>query len=154
MIGLKLEQAKGLFFDDKKILDRAEREELRALAKFGAYVRRRARSSIRKRQRVSDPGEPPSSHVGLLRKFIFFFVEKSDKNVVIGPIRLNQKQELPTIPELLEYSGDAVRRQATLRNRLAVWSRRLHYRARPYMHPAFEAELPNAPELLRDKIKE
>lgn len=155
MIGIKLEQAKGLFFDVKKVMDRADRAELKALSKFGAFVRRRARSSIRKRKRSAEPGFPPSSHLGLLRDFIFFFVEKEDKNVIIGPILLNKQNQTPTVPESLEYGGDAVvRRAIKVHGEKLIAKRTLHYRGNPFMHPAFEAELPNAPELLKDKIKE
>ena len=84
-IGMKLNQAKGLFFDRQPVLNAVSRSERRVLSKFGAFVRRGARSSIRKRKSVSEPGSPPSSHTGLLRKMIFFVYEPARASVVIGP---------------------------------------------------------------------
>ena len=52
-------------------------------------VRTTARHSIHKRKRTIAPGEPPSSHTGLLRRFIFFGYDRERRSVVIGPARLN-----------------------------------------------------------------
>ena len=49
------------------------------------FVRTTAQHSIRKRKSVSRPGQPPSSHVGTLRRLIFFAYEPAKKNVMIGP---------------------------------------------------------------------
>jgi len=65
-------EIKQLFFDSPKVVRAVDRTTRRVLSKFGAFVRRTARSSIRKRKRISEPGSPPSSHSGLLKKFIFF----------------------------------------------------------------------------------
>lgn len=146
MIGFRLDTAKSKFFDPKKIQDPAEKAKLSMLAKFGAYVRRRAKSSIRKRKRASLPGFPPSSHLGLLKDFIFFFVEREKGNVVIGPILLGRGDG--TAPRVLEHGGDALRRRGRLRKEKAC-----HYRERPYMQPAFDKEIEKAPELLKDSIK-
>jgi hypothetical protein len=154
-IGMRLEAAKRFLFDPTKVLDRAERAELSALAKFGAYVRRRAKSSIRKRRRSAEPGSPPSSHVGWIRDFLFFFVGRKKKDVVIGPILLNSvSSESDRAPELLEKGGDAVRRRYDAKRRTYGSMRRLRYRGNPFMVPAFNAELPNAPEPFRGQVKE
>lgn len=62
---IHLEAAKGNFFDRKAVLAAVDKATLRVLSKFGAFVRRRAKSSIRKRKKASPPGQPPSSHSGL-----------------------------------------------------------------------------------------
>jgi hypothetical protein len=147
MIGMKLNEAKGKFFDPKAVKDPAERAQLRMLSRFGAFVRRRAKSSIRKRKRTAEPGMPPSSHTGLLKDFIFFFVEKAQKNMVAGPILLNQGEG--DAPRLLEHGGDAIRRRLTGRKQEYT----AHYQGNPFMAPAFQEELPKAPELLRDSIR-
>lgn len=90
MIGMRLKQAKRGFFDADAVLKRMDRATARALSKFGSFVRTRARTSIKKRKGISAPGSPPSSHTGLLRKWILFAAEPQRKNVVIGPIKLNQ----------------------------------------------------------------
>lgn len=91
MIGLKMSAAKGMFFDSPKVLRAADRATRRVLSRFGAFVRRAAKSSIRKRKRVSAPGQPPSSHTDLLKKFIWFGYDANHQSVVIGPVALNQK---------------------------------------------------------------
>ena len=91
MIGMKLQQAKGLFFDRASVMSAADRATRRVLSKFGAYVRQTARTSIRKRKSISQPGQPPSSHTGLLKRNIFFVFSPDTQSVVIGPILLNEK---------------------------------------------------------------
>jgi hypothetical protein len=155
MIYMRLVAAKGRFLDPTKVLDKAERAELSALAKFGAYCRRRMKSMIRRRKRSADPGSPPSSHLGWLRDFIFFFVDRKKKDVVIGPILLNSvSSESDRAPELLEKGGDAVRRRYNAKRKTYGSFRRLHYRGNAFAKPAFDAERPNAPELLRGQVKE
>ena len=57
MIGMVTKQ---MFFDRAKVKNAVDKGVRKVLSKFGAFVRRTARSSIRKRKRVSAPGEPPS----------------------------------------------------------------------------------------------
>lgn len=47
MLNMKINQAKT-FFDSKKVTTPMERAEIRALGKIGSYIRRTARSSMRK----------------------------------------------------------------------------------------------------------
>src|SRR5262249_47529030 len=146
----------------------------RALSKFGAFVRTRARSSIRTRKKASKPGSPPSSHTGLLKRFIFFGFDPVAQSVVIGPVLAGPKSGAP---ETLEYSGPVQIRQAVPLLRRAASSaqakayrqlvregrivppsrefrtRTVFVRARPFMHPAFEAELPKAPQMFKDQIR-
>ena len=112
MIGYKLDKAKSMFFDRKTVLSSVDRATRRVLSKFGAYVRTSAKSSIRKRKKVSDPGRPPSSRTGLLKKYIFFAYDGRKQSVVIGPVRLNTKYfdrdvqpKTGLVPEVLEYGG-------------------------------------------------
>ena len=77
-------EVKQLFFDSPKVVRAVDRTTRRVLSKFGAFVRRTARSSIRKRKRTSEPGSPPSSHTGLLKRFIFFGYDAQKRSVVIG----------------------------------------------------------------------
>jgi hypothetical protein len=108
-----LEQAKAWFFDRAKVLNAADKAKVKALSKMGAFVRRSARSSIRKRKAVSAPGSPPSSHTGLLRNNIFFGYEPArGGNVVIGPTALNWIHfdaaggaVKGIVPRTLEYGG-------------------------------------------------
>jgi hypothetical protein len=115
------------------------------LSRFGAFVRRSAKSSIRKRKKAAPPGQPPSSHTGLLKKFIFFGYDADRRSVVIGPTRLNQKGR-GEAPPLLEYGG-----KATLVRRGK--KKRVTYQARPYMGPAFEKEKPQLPAMWRGSVR-
>ena len=101
MIDMRMKQ---LFFDSRTVRRSVDRTTRRVLSRFGAYVRRTARRSIRKRKRPSDPGRPPSSHTGLLRRFIWFAYEPNKRSVVIGPARLTG-DGLGEAPEALEYGG-------------------------------------------------
>ena len=138
-------EIKQLFFDTKAVRSKLDATTRRVLSKFGAFVRRTARSSIRKRKRISEPGSPPSSHTGLLKKFIFFGYDTQKRSVVIGPERLSQKGR-GEAPHLLEYGGThAVERKGK--------RRRARVRARPFMQPAFDKEEPKLAAMWRDSIK-
>ena len=139
---------KQMFFDRKKVQRRTDSATRRVLSKFGAFVRRAARSSIRTRQRASAAGQPPSSHTGLLKKFIFFGYDRSRQSVVIGPQRLNQK--VGDAPQALEYGGTSTVVEGLRGKRK---KRRVKIAARPYMKPAFEQEKPKLPAMWRDTIR-
>ena len=134
-----------LFFDKKAVRDKVDAGTRRVLSKFGAFVRRTARSSIRKRKKASSPGSPPSSHIGLLKKFIFFGYEPAKRSVVIGPVRLSQKGR-GEAPHLLEYGGSTKVEHRGKRKRAKV-------RPRPFMGPAFEKEEPKLPAMWKDSIR-
>lgn len=99
---------KAQFFD-RVLSDKIDDGAKRALSKFGAFVRTRARSSIRRRKRVSNPGESPTNQVGTLKRFIFFAYSEDRQSVVIGPALTNQRNAQgyggKTIPQILEYGG-------------------------------------------------
>ena len=140
---IKLNVAKGNFFDRKAVVDATTVAERKVLSKFGAFVWRRSKSSIRKRKKVSKPGQPPSSHVGLLRNLIYFTFDASAHSVVIGPVLINR----PTgAPETLEYGG-------VIAIDDGKQIRRVPIAPRPYMGPAYEAEKPKLPDMWKDSIK-
>jgi len=134
----------SMFFDRRAVAGAVDRGTRRVLSKFGAFVRTTARHSIRKRKAVSEPGQPPSSHVGLLRKLIYFGYDAARKSVVIGPTPLRGTAQ---VPPLLEYGGKARRRGRKGRQVMAT------YRARPFMGPAFEHEKPRLPALWAGSIR-
>ncbi len=144
MIGLTLRQATSGFFDRAAILAATTAAERKTLSRFGAFVRQRSRSSIKTRQQPSPPGQPPSSHTGLLKRNIFFAFDRAHGGVVIGPVALNQQGG--TAPRLLEYGGTIVRRRGGKR----VPHR---YAPRPFMRPAFTRELASLPPLWHDSIR-
>ncbi len=129
-----------LFFDSPKVLGAVDQATRKVFARFGAFVRRTARGSIRKRKASSVPGTPPSSHTGLLKRFIFFSFDPNRKSVVIGPMRLtgNNRGEAPSV---LEYGGTVM-----------LDKKKVTIRPRPYMGPAFDKEKPKLPALWRDSL--
>lgn len=157
------------FFDRAKVIAALERATVKALSKIGAFVRRSARSSIRsagKKNRVSNPGEAPRSHTGLLKDHIFFVYDPESKAVVIGPEKLRGTDG--SAPAVLEYGGNAkiVETETpawwTINNGVRVWRRfgkrtrgKLNQQGmpnririvkiapRPYMIPALEREKSN-----------
>ena len=142
MIGFDI---KKCFFDRQAVISRVEPATRRVFSKFGAFVRRTAKGSIRNRQRPALPGSPPSSHTGLLKKFIFFGFDPDARSVVIGPTRLDRRGQ-GEAPSLLEYGGQTTLVRRGKRERAA-------YRARPYMGPAFDKEQPKLPAMWRDSVK-
>ena len=142
MIGFEI---KKLFFDRQAVTRRMEPAKRKVLSKFGAFVRRTAKGSIRRRKKPAPPESPPSSHTGLLKKFIFFGYDPGRGSVVIGPVRLDQRGR-GEAPSLLEYGGATTLMRRGKR-------RQTTYRARPYMGPAFEKEQPKLPAMWRDSVK-
>ena len=142
MLKLTLKEAKANFFDRTKVQRAVDVAERKVLSRFGAFVRQRARHSIRKRRKVSKPGKPPHSHVGLLRNGILFAYDSHRKSVVIGPVLLRLGSP---VPALLEYGGYG-RRSKNRSGKSAYW------RARPYMRPAMAKELRRMPGLFRNSL--
>lgn len=118
------------FFDTERVMKKVDAATRRALSRVGAFVRTRARTSIRKRKDVSQPGQPPSSHEGSLRRLIFFAYDQSAKSVVIGPVPFRKGEA----PSLLERGGTVGRK-----------GRAHRYRPRPFMAPALAAEAKQIP---------
>ena len=142
MIGFEIKQ---LFFDRPAVTSRVDPATRKVLSEFGAFVRRTAKGSIRRRRKAAPPGSPPSSHTGLLKKFIFFGYDPDQRSVVIGPTRLDRRGQ-GEAPSLLEYGGQTTLVRGGKRERAT-------YRARPYMGPAFEKEQPKLPAMWRDSIR-
>ena len=139
---------KQMFFDRAQVRRKVHTATRRVLSRFGAFVRRAAKSSIRKRKRASAPGQPPSSHTGLLKRFIFFGYDPARRSVVIGPERLNQK--VGDAPEALEYGGTSTVIEGIRGKRT---KRRVRIRARPFMGPAFEQERSKLPAMWRNSVR-
>lgn len=145
MLTLDLKAVKQGILDQQRITDAAEKASVKALAKFGAFVRTRARTSIRKRKKVSDAGKLPSSHTGLIRDHILFLVEARERNVIIGPMKLNGTKS-PTALRALEHGGPTLIMDHGKPRSVTI-------AARPFMQPAFAIELEKAPKLWENTLK-
>jgi hypothetical protein len=129
---------KQMFFDRAEVLRYMDAKTLRAFSRFGAFTRTRAKSSMgHKTKTISLPGRPPHRHGNdLLNKLIFFALDALRRSVVIGPVLFRNRLGNSGAQTLEEGGIVAVTRHGK--------TRLLHYKARPYMQPAFEKELPNA----------
>ena len=135
---------KGLFFDRQKVQDAADRATRRVLSRFGAFVRTRSRSSIRRRRGSAPPGQPPRAHSSEIKRILFAY-EPAEQGVVIGPVGLNgvDRPGGKTVPELMEFGGRIRRDGQTL-----------EYEPRPFMGPAFAKEVDKQmPDMWRDSIR-
>jgi hypothetical protein len=145
-MNLTVQLAKGSFFDSERVLRGMAIARRKALSKAGAFVRTRARSSIRRRKTISQPGAPPSGHVGTYRQLIFFAYDKGSDSVVVGPTLFRPNSE---VPQLLEHGGVTLRLGRNRKMHRAV------YRARPAMQLALQAEVAagTIPEAWRDTLR-
>jgi len=137
--------AVSVSFDGNLIIRGVERANRSALMRAGAFVRRRARSSMRKRKTISAPGQPPSSHTGRLKGLILFGYDSQGESVVVGPRATGDRDQAG---ETLEHGKTVTRRQRRRR-------RRMRYRARPFMGPALEKEIQagSFPKLWTNSVK-
>lgn len=160
-------------WEDLGILSEQARQSLRALARFGAYVRGIARQSMPKRPGSSSPGKPPHAHgTGLLKKFLLFAVEKEGApNVVIGPEGLFGRNK-GDAPATLEYGGSVQTQEVQIHfpnggTKFLHVGRKAYARAkagerrtrtvavapRPYMGPAFERGKQRLPSIWEESLK-
>ena len=145
---------KQFFFDRKIVIDAVGRASAKNLSQAGSFIRRSARSSLRRRKKVSSPGEPPSVHtqdrVATLKN-IWFVFDPAQRSVVIGPLKLNgsrlEGSNRQTVPSLHERGGAAVVGGRRKRKR------RVKYVPRPFMGPAMERELPKFAGLWANSVK-
>jgi hypothetical protein len=149
------------FFDRKAVLSMLDKRARGALSRFGAFVRRRARSSMRpggKSGKVAAPGQPPRTHAGNLKRLLFFSWDATTKSVVIGPVPFAGG----VAPSLLEFGGttpghgrtiyitraagrDARGQFKSKGKAKVVLNGTVRYRGNPFMGPALRAETPNMP---------
>jgi len=165
---------KELFFDKAKVVRAVDKARRAVLSKAGAFIRQRAKTSMRKRAGTSSPGEPPHAHEGSMRRFLFFGYDPSADTVVVGPAKTNQvffdRDRRPvtgTVPAVLEYGGQITVfevqkfgrwQRADLRSRRRIAGlpsryRKVTIKPRPYMRPALLAELPRLPALWRNSVR-
>ena len=158
MLGIKtrIKFAK-LFFDREAVIKALDRATYNIFMKFGAFVMTTAKQSIKKRFGPAAPGQPPHSHAGLLKKFIYFGYDKWLRSVVIGPYKLPRKHEGPnTVPQVLEHGGVTLMTGYPLNRRQRKkypHGKKVHIKERPYMNPAMKKNLNVLPPMWRDSIK-
>ena len=145
-----------MFFDRRAVTSRVDASTRRLLSKAGAYVRRRARSSIRKSDRISKPGHLPKSHAGTLRNLIWFGYDPSEQTVIVGPAASGRRSHGrvftdSSVPATLEFGGYATIIKANERQGRQRF--RVKIAARPFMGPALRKEAHKFPKLWANSVK-
>lgn len=150
---------KSSFFTAAPIIAMMDAKTRAALSKFGAGVRRVAQRSLKYGKGVSSPGQPPIVHrsdsrirvskstgksrtvnFSPLREYLYFAYDADEKTVVIGP-ELFRAAKSQGVAEALEHGGSVQVTKGGGKVKVEF------IRPRPFMQPAFEKELPNAPKL-------
>lgn len=163
-------RVKSMFFDRPKVRRAMDAGTHRALSKAGAFIRTRARSSMRTRKGASAPGRPPHAHFGSLKRLLFFAYDRDRKSVVVGPVKYRKG----VAPALNEYGGKIRVRNHMIRipakqkgkkrakgvrfargagSKVIRVTGLLRYPQRPFMRPALEAEMQNIPPAFRNVIR-
>ncbi len=151
-------RVKTQFFTQQKVKDQLDPATRQRLTKFGAFVRRRAKSSLKYAAGEAAPGRPPHVHysgsfvvrrkvkgitqkqqASPLRELTFFSYERTTKSVVIGPAIGGSRSGAP---RTIEEGGQA-----------RIDGRTVHVRPRPWVRPAFELELAKVGGDFRNIIK-
>jgi hypothetical protein len=170
-------QTRDWFFDRPKVQAALGKARTKALKKAGAFVRRAARSSMRRRAKVSAPGTPPSAHAGKglqSLKTILFAYEPSRSTVVIGPVGFNQKNSGVSVPRLHEYGGTVqiqefryvvgenrgpwrrvnarTKPKPQSGQKIELRTRAATYPKRPFMQPALQKETPKFADIFKDAL--
>lgn len=167
-------QMKQFFFDRARVQAALDKANVKNLSRAGAFVRTRARSSLRRRKKASAVGTPPSVHsndnVATL-KAIYFVYDPISEGVIVGPVRLNQKHFLGpqimsgTVPRIHEKGGTVGFREKKVGKRWMAAGKRhprpgqpirvrqATYPPRPTMGPALVAESPKFPGLWANSVR-
>lgn len=152
-----------LRFDSNQIKKRISKAQINFFRHFGATVRMYARRSMRRKEKkvvskeivrkdgrpfmvypVSEPGKPPLAHEGGIRDGIRFAWDVTDASVVVGPPPAGQR-----IAHLMEHGGTHKVRVfyetsptgKILADFRKVRAQTVTYQPRPFMQPAFAANL-------------
>lgn len=154
---------KNQFFDRKLVENQLRRDEHRKLWKIGRFLRTRSRAMLRRRKRVSKPGQSPSVRASSRQfatlKNILYYYDADTRSVIIGPRFVNGTRPVNSnavsVPQLLELGGHQQieeyispddgewsvgvtpgrRRAFETRKRVA------RYEPRPFMGPALDKEI-------------
>jgi hypothetical protein len=125
-------RVKQLFFDRRAVTDAVQKATLQKLNYIGGLIRKTAVNSIRSSKSVSSPGQPPRSHTGLLKQFIYYSYDPAANSVVIGPVKLAGAKG-QDVPHNLECGGTT-----TLDSKWSLRSKQTTIKPRPFMVPALE----------------
>jgi hypothetical protein len=140
-----------VFLDRPAILKALDKKRRRVLGRTGSYPRQIVRRSMRsggKKNRVSDPGQPPRWHTKKLRNSIRFGYDSATDSVVIGalPYRSPGGGGAAVLEE-----GGTVTITTTVRGKRT--RKRVRVKPRPYIGPN-SINHPKAMEKLRELTRD
>ena len=157
IIAMNFKAARSQLWNAINIKQKMDNASFRANSKFGAYVMYSARRSMKSRDGSSAPGTPPYAHgvenikstpIGRVK------FDPSIDNVIIGPEKL-WNMDSPSTLKALEYGGQSLivnRRYPGGNKRTVPLIFSIFVRQRPFMHPAFDKELPRASYLWKNSL--
>lgn len=121
-------------FDADGLVARAAKASVDVLRRMGAYIRRVAQSKVRQSRNPSQPGEPPHTRRGALKRGILFGVDRRTNSVVVGPsIRF-----VGTSMQAHEFGGGYKRER---------------YPKRPLMGPSLRESAPHLAKMWEGAVK-
>jgi hypothetical protein len=146
-------QVKKLFFDRQKIIDAMDRSTRAALSKAGAFVRQRARTSMKRSKKTAEAGKPPRAHAGQIRDLLFFGYDAARRSVVVGPTAFEGSEDDRGMggAAVQEFGGKVIipaRMVAGKKQPRRVITVKPH----PFMGPALEAEAPAFPSYWQSSL--
>ena len=103
-------------FDEARVKKKVQAANFRSLGHAAATIRLTAKRSIRKRKKPSNPGSPPSTQTGMLRRVLRYEVNRDREEAVIGPVN----EIAGRLWNLHEFSGVVTKRRKLKRRRFRV----------------------------------
>lgn len=101
---------------------------------MGAYIRRAAQSKVRQSRNPSQPGEPPHTRRGALKRGILFGVDRRTNSIVVGP----SVRFVGTSMQAHEFGGGYKRER---------------YPKRPLMGPSLRESAPHLAKMWENAVK-
>ena len=120
-------------FEEKTLLAKVAKASVDILKRMGAYVRTVARRKVKSSDKPSQPGSPPHSKTGALKKGILFGLEKKNSSVLIGP----SDRFVGTSASAHELGGKYKKER---------------YPKRPLMGPSLKESIPQLTKLWQDAV--
>ena len=121
-------------FDADGLVARAAKASVDVLRRMGAYIRRVAQSKVRQSRNPSQPGEPPHTRRGALKRGILFGVDRRTNSVVVGP----SVRFVGTSMQAHEFGGGYKRER---------------YPKRPLMGPSLRESAPHLAKMWENAVK-
>ncbi|WP_020473384.1 hypothetical protein [Zavarzinella formosa] len=167
LVDVSISGNRASFFDTPRVIASIDRRERAALSKIGAYVRTRARSSLRNAPKKArgklapgaPAGKPPYVHpenklftkehtnkktgavtdraFSPLKEYLYFAFDEKNKSVVIGPALFRKAAPKPYLVPTVLEQGGSVLVHKDGKVFMA------NAKPHPFMVPALNAEQPN-----------